>query len=377
MNAVASVIAAVALLLAARPAAAQDCPAPPDREDGWSVAAPEQAGLDPRVLCAVGPRFAAWKAANLHAVAVARGGKLVYEHYFPGEDAIGGRPLGVVAYDGSRRHDLRSITKSVTALVAGIAFDRGWLRDLDAPVFSFFPDYAELRTPQKERITLQHLLTMSAGFAWDESPPYGTPANSSHAMDEAADPVRYVLMQPMAAEPGTTYNYCGCSAVLLAAILKKVTGSPLDLLAKDYLFSPLGITDVEWTRFGNGEVRGHAGLRLRARDLLKLGQLVLDGGAWQGRQIVSREWIAQATAPQINGEGLYFYGYQWWLGRSLVQRRELDWIAGVGLGGQRLYIVPAERLAVAVYAGLYQNPLRRRLGNMVLNEHVLAALPRH
>ena len=308
---------------------------------------------------------------------LARGGKLVYEHYFPGEDAIGGRPLGVVAYDGSRRHDLRSITKSVTALVAGIAFDRGWLRDLDAPVFSFFPDYAELRTPQKERITLQHLLTMSAGFAWDESPPYGTPANSSHAMDEAADPVRYVLMQPMAAEPGTTYNYCGCSAVLLAAILKKVTGSPLDLLAKDYLFSPLGITDVEWTRFGNGEVRGHAGLRLRARDLLKLGELVLDGGAWQGRQIVSREWIAQATAPQINGEGLYFYGYQWWLGRSLVQRRELDWIAGVGLGGQRLYIVPAERLAVAVYAGLYQSPLQRRLGNMVLNEHVLAALARH
>jgi CubicO group peptidase (beta-lactamase class C family) len=373
MSAAAPAFLVAALLLVAAPARAEDCAAPADRQDGWAVAAPEAAGLDPKP---VGPHFAAWKAANLHAVAVARGGKLVYEHYLSGEDEIWGRAVGRVAFAWDTRHDLRSVTKSITALVAGIAFDRGWLKDLDAPVFSFFPEYAELRTPQKERITLRHLLTMTAGFAWDESPAYGNPANSERGMDAAPDPVRHVLMQKMAAEPGAAYNYCGCAAVLLEAILKKVTGSPLDLLAKDYLFAPLGITDVEWTRFGNGEVLGHGGLRLRARDLLKIGQLVLDRGAWQGRQIVSRDWIAQATAPQINGEGLYFYGYQWWLGRSLVQRREIDWIAGVG-SGQRLYIVPAEHLAAVVYAGLYASPLQARVGAAVLNDHLLAALPRH
>jgi len=363
------------LLLAASQAMAETgCVIPAGLSDGWPVATPGQDGLDAALLCAIGPRFEDWKGPNAHAVVVARHGALVYEHYFTGEDEIWGRPIGRVAYDAEKRHDLRSVTKSVTSLVVGIALDRGWLKDIDAPVFSFFPEYADLRTPEKDRITVRHLLTMSAGFAWDESLPYSNPANSERPMDDAADPYRYILDQPLAATPGTVYNYCGCSAVLLEAILKKTAGKPLDALAKETLFDPLGIADVEWVRFPNGDVLGHGGLRLRARDFAKIGQLVLDHGAWLGRQIVPASWIEQSTAPQINGEGIFFYGYQWWLGRSLVERREIDWAAGFGWGGQRLYVVPADGLVVAVYAGAYGRP--QVVGTAVLNRYVLPAVAR-
>jgi CubicO group peptidase (beta-lactamase class C family) len=254
--------------------------------DGWPVAAPEHEGLDAALLCAIGSRFEGWKEANAHAVVVARRGVLVHERYFAGEDEIWGRAIGRVAYDTGKRHDLRSVTKSVTSILVGIALDRGWLKDIDAPVFAFFPEYQDLRTPEKDRITVRDLLTMSGGFAWDESLPYSDPANSERPMDDSADPYRYILEQPLVTTPGTVYNYCGCSAVLLQAILRKVSGKPLDELAKETLFDPLGITDVEWVRFANGDVPGHGGLRLRARDLAKLGQLVLDHGTWQRRQIV-------------------------------------------------------------------------------------------
>jgi CubicO group peptidase (beta-lactamase class C family) len=365
----------IALMLVAPSALAEsDCGSPAERSDGWPTAAPEQEGMNAAVLCALGPQFAAWTEANAHAVVVARHGKLVYERYFTGNDEIWGRPIGAVAYDADKRHDLRSITKSVTSLLVGIGIDHGWIKDVDAPVFSFFPEYADLRTPEKDRITIRHLLTMSAGFAWDESLPYANPANSERPMDAATDPYRYILEQPLATEPGRFYNYCGCSAALLEAILQKTSGKKLDVIAQETLFEPLGIADVEWTRFPNGDVFGHGGLRLRARDLAKIGQLVLNRGAWQGRQIVPAAWIDDATAAQINGESIYFYGYQWWLGRSLVDRREIDWAAGIGYGDQRLFAIPAEGLVVAVYAGLYGK--RPIVGDAVLKRYVLPAISR-
>jgi CubicO group peptidase (beta-lactamase class C family) len=358
--------------------AAEDCTAPADKGDGWTTAAAENAGFDPAILCGIGPRFDQWKEADVHAVVVVRDGKLVYEHYFAGQDEILGQPIGLVTYDASMLHDVRSISKSITSLIIGIAFDRGWLKDLDAPVFSFFPEYAELGTPEKDKITLRDLLTMSAGFVWDESLPYSNIANSERPMDDALDPYRYVLSQPLESPPGTHYNYCGCSAALLGAILKNVSGKPLEALTQDELLTPLGIDGPAWDthrgRFRNGDLMPHAAFRLRPRDLAKIGQMVLDRGKWQNRQIVSADWIAQSTAPQINGEALYFYGYQWWLGRSLVAGHELDWVAGVGLGGQRLYIVPDKRLVVVVNAGLYDKSLQSAVGYTVLNRYVLAAI---
>jgi len=137
---------------------------------GWlDGRAAEQQGLDPDLICAIGPRFEAWHEANAHAVLVARHGALVYEHYFTGEDEGLGRPLGCVVFDASVRHDLRSITKSVTGLLVSIALDRGWIKDVDTPVFSYFPEYADLRTPHVCRRKIQ----MSPGVQSRDDTPVG------------------------------------------------------------------------------------------------------------------------------------------------------------------------------------------------------------
>jgi CubicO group peptidase (beta-lactamase class C family) len=367
----------VGLLLAPVRAAAQGptCDPPLSRDDGWKVAAPETLGLDAATLCALVPRFEAWKAADLHAVLVARHGTLVFEHYFQGADERWGRSLGSVTFGPDVKHDLRSITKSVTSLLLGIAIDRGWVPGIDTPVLTLLPAYADLRSAEMDRITLRHLLTMSAGLKWDENVPYSSPDNSEIQMDDASDPYRYVLTRPVETPPGAIWNYSGGGAALISAVLHQATGKTEDVLAKELLFDPLGISDVAWVRYpGNGEPLAASGLAMRPRDLAKLGQLVLNRGMWDGKQVVSAAWIDASITPQIQGPQLYFYGYQWWLGRSLVNGHQVDWAVGYGLGGQRLFILPQLDMVVLVMAGLYRSDMQSLGPLIALNRYVLAAV---
>lgn len=279
---------------------------PADLNDGWPVAAPEQHGVDSTILRGIGLCFERSEEACAHAVVVARHGALLYEHYFTGEDWRWTEPLGAIAFDATVKHDVKSITKSVTSLLVGISLDRGWIADINTPVFTYFPEHGDLCTPEKQRITLAHLLTMSAGLAWDEAIAWNSAANNERLMDEASDPYQYVLAQPIAVPPGQAYNYCGGAPTLLQGVIQRTSGKPLDALAREALLEPLAITDAEWTRFPNGDVRGYGGLRLRARDLAKLGQLVLNRGTWLGRSIIPAEWIGESTAPRINGESIFF-----------------------------------------------------------------------
>jgi CubicO group peptidase (beta-lactamase class C family) len=372
------VVAAVLLALAPMAAMAEEkpgCDAPPDLKDGWSLSRPEDQGLDAALICAIGPRLEAWKEANVHAIVVARHGALVYERYFTGEDQLWGKPLGRVSYNAGMVHDVRSVTKSVTSLVVGIALDRGWVKNLETPVLSFFPEYADLRNPERDRITLRHLLMMSTGLVWDESIPYSNPDNSENRLYEAADPYRYVLERPIAEPPGKAFNYVTGAPNLLGAVLKKATGNPFDILAKETLLDPLGIADSNWQHFDNGDVMAGGGLRLRPRDLAKIGQVVLAHGLWNERQIVPAAWIEESTKPRLNAYSMYFYGYFWWLGRSLVDGRQVDWIAGRGYGGQRLYIVPSEDIVIVVMAGRYDtSPLQEIVGTSLLSRNVLPAV---
>lgn len=363
-------------LLLATPALAQENCAPPAAvNDAWQIATPQSVGLDPALLCDIGTRFEGWKDANAHAVLVLRHGRLVYEKYFAGEDQEWGKwSVGPIQHTLTRKHDVRSISKSVVSLLTGIAIDRGWL-DIDQSVLAFFPEHADLRTAQKDRITIRHLLTMSSGLAWDESLPYADRRNSETAMNLAPDAVRYVLEQPMwRSAPGETYNYSGGSAVVLAAILQKVSGGmDITMLSKTLLFDPLGITDFAWAEW-NGRPVIASGLQLRARDLAKVGQMVLDKGRWQGKQVVSEKWIADSIAPQINGQSPFFYGYQWWLGRSLLNGKQVDWAAGFGEGGQRVFVIPELDIVVVLNFGLYGRGMQGYVGPTILNQHVLPAV---
>jgi len=299
-------------------------------------------------------RLAASSDANVHAVLVARGGKLVFERYFRGSDEIYGRPVGKVTFDADTLNNVKSVSKSVASLAVGIALDRGLIRSINEPIFSFFPELSDLRSPEKERIQLLHALTMSMGLKWVEAIPSNEDNNDEVRMHMAPDPCRYVLGLAATAPAGQEFFYNTGALTLLSAIIHKATGRPLDEFARTTLFEPLGITGVEWTRV-KGDSDAGGGLRLRPRDMAKIGQLVLAGGRWNDRQVVSKAWIDASMTPRLDATGVYFYGYLWWLGRSLFNGREVHWAGALGRGGQSIRIVPELDLVVVVTAGYYQD----------------------
>jgi CubicO group peptidase (beta-lactamase class C family) len=304
-------------------------------------------------------RLAASSDANVHAVLVARGGKLVFERYFKGSDEIPGRFYGSrvedVTFDADTLHNVKSVSKSVASLALGIAIDRGLIRGVDEPIFSFFPELSDLRSPEKDRIQLSHVLTMSMGLKWEEATPAtGDDNNDEARMHSAWDPCRYVLGLPVTAPAGQEFFYNTGALTLLSAIVRKAAGRPLDEFAHVTLFEPLGITALEWSRV-RGDADAGGGLRLRPRDMAKIGQLVLAGGRWNDRQVVSKAWIDASMTPRLKATSLFSYGYLWWLGRSLFQEREIHWAAALGRGGQSIRIVPELDLVAAVTAGYYQD----------------------
>ncbi len=331
------------------------CDVPVARDDGWPVASlNEDKLIDRGALCRMADRLADSSDANIHAVLVAHGGKLVFERYFRGSDEINSHPVGRVTFDADTLHNVKSVSKSVASLAVGIALDRGLIRSINEPVFSFFPELSDLHTPEKERIQLLHVLTMSVGLKWVEAIPSNEDNNDEVRMHMAPDPCRYVLGLAATAPAGQEFFYNTGALTLMSAIVRKAVGRPLDEFAREALFAPLGITDFEWIRV-KGDSDAGGGLRLRPRDMAKIGQLVLAGGRWNGRQIVSKAWIDASMTPRLEATGPYFYGYLWWLGRSLHDGREVHWTAALGRGGQSIRIVPELDLVVVVTAGYYQD----------------------
>ena len=371
-----SLMLLLALVAFCLPASAQDCGKPTALNDGWTVAAPAEVGLDATTLCGLDAFIGRWLQADIHGVVVIRNGKLVMERYYSGADERWGQSIGVVQYGPEVKHDLRSISKSVTSLLVGIARDEGKFPPLESSAIDFFPELAALKTQQNTRITFADLLTMSSGLAWNEEVSYANPANSELRLIQSAEPLKYVFGQPVVTPPGGTYNYNGGGTTVLGAAIAKAVGRPLADYARDKLFGPLGITDFEWIDLPRSPsvAAAASGLRLRARDTAKLGRLLLTDGQWSGKQVVPAGWAAQSIKPRINGNSIYFYGYQWWLGRSLRNGAELTWAAGVGYGGQRLFVVPDLDLVVMINSGHYASPLQGIIPLGIFNEVVLPAV---
>lgn len=337
----------------------QACGAPSSIDDGWEIASPDSVGMDGAQLCTIAARLEQ-QATAVHSVVVIRHGKLVFEQYFPGYDQPWGQTDGQYEFTATTKHDMRSVTKSVTSLLVGIAIDRKLIAGVDEPVLKFFPDTAAVKQPGWDAITLRHLLTMSSGIKWDEALAWTDPKNDGPHLVSEADPIGYVLARRVVAPPDVLWTYNGGGTELLGNILEQVSAKPLEAFAREALFQPLGMTDVEWKAYKNGKIAAAAGLRLRPRDAAKIGQLVLNRGQWNGQQVVSADWIAQSITPRFQAVGYFggtlFYGYQWWMGRSLAGGKDIKWVAAFGWGGQRIFIVPELDLVMMTTTAQYGQP---------------------
>ncbi len=350
-------------------------------QDGWPVASYDQAHFDIQSMAGLTQWIENnYEYHNIHAVLIEHAGHLVYEVYLSGNDQRWGDPLGDRVFSVESLHDLRSISKSVTSLLLGLALQGDYKKALATPVTEYFKGQDINFHTGAEAVTLQHVLTMTAGFEWDEwTLPYTDPRNDEHRLVLAVDPIALVLERPLADPPGKVWNYSGGLTQLLAAIIERETSKPLDEFAAEALFGPLGITEFEWLGSPYWQPQGRpsaaSGLRMRARDLAKIGSLVLHNGIWNNRQVVSPEWIQLSIQRHVDESvrgmrGIYGYGFQWWPGRS-NDIPSYRIIAGFGNGGQQLLIVPEHHLVVTVFAGNYGRERQYRLAWM-LNQIVAA-----
>ncbi len=341
----------------------------------WAKTAPGDEGLDEKVLAALDSDLRKGKYPLVDSFAVVRCGSEVFERSYShdygviyAKEANTKGPLnahltGWYNYfdpawhpylHGTDLHSMQSVTKTVSSVIMGIAITRGDFKaGLETPLLRYFDEAKVKNVDERKRsITLRNVLTMSTGLDWHEDVADDDPKNDFSLMEATDNWVQYVIDKPMAQEPGKIFNYSSGVAELLAYVFEKETGQDLEKYGEQYLFAPLGM-DHFWKRTPLGLPDTEGGLFLRTTDLLKIGYLYLQHGTWDGKQIVSKDWVAHSLTPSMDvpltlwGED-FKYGYLWWL-LPRTDRKGFVWEAA-GLGGQRLMVFPEEDLIVVFTA---------------------------
>ncbi|MDE2944675.1 MAG: serine hydrolase [Gemmatimonadota bacterium] len=266
-------------------------------------------------------------------------------------------------YRDTDLHSLQSVTKSVTSVAFGIAVDEGHIPGAEASAWPYFEAYGvDDADPRRAATSLEDFLTMRSGIDW--AVPGQTYEDEAHptAVLEASDRwIDYVVAQPVGTDPGTRFDYNDGVSVLLGKVVREATGQRLDAWAEERLFRPIGIDEYYWKIAPDGEVDSEGGLYLSTHDLARVGYLMLRSGEWDGRQVVSRQWVETSTSPVVpdvapdNDRPDTGYGYQWWV--PVHESGETRVFAGNGYGGQFIHIVPEHDL-ISVFNGwtLHEQP---------------------
>jgi CubicO group peptidase (beta-lactamase class C family) len=320
--------------------------APPDADDdGWPVASLEDVGLSRAALARFVQKLAdtpedSVHAQQVHGLLIARHGKLVLEEYFHG------------AHRGEL-HDTRSAAKSLTSLLTGAAILHGAPLRLDTPVYASMG--REAADPRARALAVEHLLTMSSGLDCDDADP-DSPGAEDTMQQQSAQPdwYRYTLDLKMVRNPGEKAVYCSTNPNLMGGVLARATGRWLPDLFHEQLAEPLQIQRYALGLTPTGEAYMGGGARFAPRDFMKLGQVLLDGGRWKGRQVVSADWARRSIAPAQALQGRQ-YGFLWWLDSYPFRGRKVGAFYAAGNGGQIVMGVPELDLLIAFYGGNYSD----------------------
>lgn len=338
----------------------------------WPKATPSSQQVNADSLDAMEGDIRSGKFGNIDAMIVIRHGKMVFEKYFSNDyariykdsvlvkSALNSHdPGGQYNYYNSwwhpyyrrgKLHSLQSVTKTITSVVIGAAITRKDFPSINTPVMNFF-DSTQVKNidDRKRRMTILHLLTMTAGFDWNELVHYSDPRNDCTNMEASFDWVQYVIDKPMAEEPGSRFNYNSGASQLLAYIFRKATGMDMEEYAVLHLFEPLGIEQHYWKRIPTGLPDTEGGLYLKETDLARIFYLFLKNGKWKDRLIIDPQWVKASISPFTRVGGTAQYGYKWWLFSYGKDNGKSVW-AGSGFGGQWPMVIP-ELDMVVVFTG--------------------------
>lgn len=366
---------AALLLIAGAPLLwAQDTklsPAPLPSRNELATADAESAGFSAARLQAMDAAIRSDEFKKITSVLIARRGKLVHESYYDG--------------DADTLRDTRSVTKTITGMLVGIAMDQGSLRGVDTRVFPLLPDRHPLQNPdpRKQQITLEDFLTMSSILECDDWNEFSR--GNEERMYLIEDWTQFTLDLPIRGSmslgkrqsedpPARHFSYCTAGVFTLGRVLERATGQPVAAFADKELFGPLGIEEARWMYSPLGEEQTGGGLRLKSRDLLKLALLYAQGGAWNGRTIVSKRWIRESTESHARIDDRTEYGYLWWLRAfgSDPKKHAAYFISGNG--GNKVAVFPELGLVVVITSTNYGTRGMHEQTDRLLSEYILAAV---
>ncbi len=297
---------------------------------------------------------------NVESMIVFSQGSIRFEKYYNG-------------FNKDSLHQLQSQTKSIMALLTGIAIDKGFIRSENEPVSSYFPGYFAGKDDLKASITIKDLLTMSAGLEWEELIPLTDPGNDNINMYNSGNWLNYAVTRPSVKKPFTEFEYNSGLPMIVAGIIEKASKMKLDDFAAKYLFEPLKITKYRWLKDRTGFCHAGGGLSMKPADMMKIGMLVMNNGNWENKQLIPEVWIKKCTDS-------YFptsienstYGYFWWIRQMRINdNKTTKVISAEGAGGQKLYIFPEYRLIIAFTEQNYTTP---QVSPLFISESILPIL---
>ena len=351
---------------------AQEAPAPESRQDGWPTASAESAGIASKPLQDLDKAVRGGEFKKIGSVLIAQHGKLVYENYFDG--------------DVNSLRDTRSATKSITDGLIGIAIGEGKLRGVDARILQLLPERArklQNPDPRKDKITVEDFLTMSSPLECDDW--NDASRGNEERMYVVEDWAQFILDLPIRGrmhvgeqiEPppyGRYFSYCTGGVFTLSEAIQKVTGERTDHYAQEKLFGPLGITDALWVYSPMNIPQTGGGLRLSSRDLLKIVQLYLSGGTWQGKRIVHEAWVRTSVQPHARIDDDTEYGYLWWLKSFKSGGKSYHAFLMNGNGGNKVLAFPELDMAVVITSTNYNTRGMHEQTDKLLTDYILAAV---
>jgi CubicO group peptidase (beta-lactamase class C family) len=335
--------------------------APSQRKDGWETASLEEVGMakapiEAMVRMIIDTPMESIEDPYIHAVLVARHGKLVLEEYFHG-------------FTREMPHDTRSASKTVTSTLIGLAIHGGEDLAVSSAVYPIMHGSANAAgnlDSRKSRLTLEHLLTMTPGLACDDNDPDSPGAEwQMQSQMEQPDWYRFTLDLPMVHEPGEHVAYCSASSNLAGGVLGRASDSWLPDLFSEYFAEPLQIESYHMNLMPTGDAYGGGGLYITGRDFLKMSQLFLDNGQYKGARILSEEWVKEAISPKqrMFGQG---YGYAWWIIELPFRNRTVTAFYAGGNGGQYTMGIPELDMSIVFFGGNYGQAVT----HLVKREHI-------
>jgi len=279
------------------------------------------------------------------------------------------------------------VSKSITSACIGIAIDEGFIDSVHQSIFDYLPEHQHLNTDGKDKITIEHLLTMTSGLEWMEwNAPYSSRDNPIieiwfQEAEQNKHPFAFVLEGSLKDEPGTSFRYYGGNQIVLGGIIENATQMNIDEFSAKYLFEPLGTDSFDWwTRFESGVIEAAGGLKMTPRDMTKFGVTFLGDGVWNGKQIVSAQWVEKSATAYRGNKGINVpgtdkndvgYSYSWWTTTFSDSGEEIYMFYAMGWGGQNIFVFPELGTVVVVTGGAYTSSTKTFA---LLEKHIIPAI---